>query len=65
MTEYYKNFKRREPKVGIAGRIDTTAIRFVDVATKEELEKEYELVKDKKSELKATERGILTKFFEV
>jgi len=60
----FKNFKRRTPKSRLGDKIDTTHIRFVDTATKEELIAEYELIKEKRSKLSRSERDIIKSMFE-
>ncbi len=62
--EKYNTFKRRQPAPRYGNKIDTTAIRFVDVASKEQILKEYNLNKEKKSDLSSKERSIITKMVE-
>lgn len=56
-------FKRREPKARIGGFVDTTHLRFVDVATLKQLRDEYQLIKQKKSKLSRKQRDIITQMF--
>lgn len=56
----FEKFERRKPTKRLGDKIDTTHMRFVDVAKKEEILQEYELIKKKKSILSASERKIIT-----
>jgi hypothetical protein len=63
-SQFFKDFKFRSPKPRYGNKVDTSALRFIDTATKEDLITEYNKIKEKKSNLPSTERSILTKFFE-
>lgn len=58
-----KPFERRQPKPRLGGFVDTTHLRFVDVATTKELRNEYQLIKQKKSKLSRKQRDIITQMF--
>jgi len=59
----YENFNFRRVSTKF-DRKDSTGIRFIDTANKEDVLAEYELIKNKTSKLSSTERSLITKMVE-
>lgn len=61
----YEKFDRRVVKERFTGAYDFTGMRFIDTATEDEILKEYELIKDKKSKLSSKQRDLIVKMVEL
>ena len=62
--ERFYNFKKRIPKRRLGNKIDTTHLRWIDTASKEEVVQEYNLIKEKKSTLNSRQRTIIVDLYE-
>ena len=60
----YENFNSRKPSPRLGGFLDYTKMRFIDTATKEEILKEYEIIKNKQSKLSSKERLLIIEMVE-